>query len=361
MNRSFTFCLLVFLMLSAVAFAQDNPAPAPASAATQPAATEWTLPQQDDIYLLLPAGENIYYLCADHNKEPAGARKRYSTYMCFNTRTSGTTNVLLSIPGRFDPDKLMVFGFSLSPDRKFALMNVNSLSGSNLGGLYMVDLVKNKARKFPPTGGTWLGDELVVNVKDSKSRYTQLMRYSITGAKLGPLPICGQLRAADEQGKNLYVMADPKDLRKPLPEKDIASVAKPLMVDKDGKVTSEIAARPGGNMSVTSPNLKFCAADAAQNGNAAVRVFSLDGKKEWFLPEMMKTIYVGDEGDVLSISYAPVNGGNGSTLEYWDASGKKVWTGPQVSAAAFYDGKAYYVETVDSKVMIKTKTLVEKK
>jgi len=129
------------------------------------------------------------------------------------------------------------------------------------------------------------------------------------------------------------------------------------MVDKDGKVTSEIAVQPGGNMSVLSPNLKFCAAQK----DAAMRVFSLDGKKEWSLPELMKTLYVGDEGDVLCLSYAPVNGGNGSTLEYWDASGKKVWTGPQVAAAAFYDGKAYYVETVNSTVMIKTKTLVEKK
>jgi hypothetical protein len=357
MSTRFAWLVLVFLTISAAVFAQDKPVPTSAPAATQPAATEWTLPQQDDINLLLPAGENIYYLCADNNKEgatPGGPpiRKRYSTYMGYNTKTGSVSNVLLSIPGRFDPDKLMVFGFTLSPDRKLALMNVSSPSGSSLGGLYMMDLVKNKARKFPPTGGTWVGGELVVTVRDGQSRYVQLARYGTTGAKLGTLPICGEILAADEQGKNLMVVADPKNLNKPLTEEHRKDTAKPLVVSKDGKSVTEVTAPPSGNMSVLSPNLKFT---NAQKGGS-MRVYSLDGKKEWVLQGLMKVLYVGDEGEVLSLTYANGN----SLLGYWDNTGKKVWDGPPVGVAAFYDGKVYYIEAANPKV-IKCKVLVEKK
>ncbi len=285
-------------------------------------------------------------------------RKRYSTYMCFDTKIGSVSNMLLTLPGRFDPNKLMVFGFSLSPDRKHALMNVSSPSGSSLGGLWMVDLVKMKANKFPPTGGTWVGNnELVVSVKDGLSRYTQLARYSVAGARLGTLPICGEIIAADEEGKYLYVKANPDKLNKPLSAEDYKTAVKLLIVDKQGKVVFEVASPPNGNMSVLSPGLKFSNAQTAVNGQAAMKISSLDGKKEWVLPGMMKVVYVGDEGDVLSLTYSPTWG---QTLEYSGADGKKLWTGPAVSMAAFYDGKAYYTESANPKV-IKTKVLVEKK
>ena len=86
MNRSIGCTLMVLLTISTVAVGQDNLTPTSAPA-TQPAVTEWTLPQDDDIYVLLPAGDKIYYLCADRNKEAPSAPSDIPP-TCASTRRS---------------------------------------------------------------------------------------------------------------------------------------------------------------------------------------------------------------------------------------------------------------------------------
>ena len=90
--------------------------------------------------------------------------------MAFDTKSGDLSNVLTMIPGDVDVTKLAVFGFDVSRDGKYALMNVNAPADSKLGGQYMVDLAHKKAKKILPPSDTqrviWCGRQLIVPNRD---------------------------------------------------------------------------------------------------------------------------------------------------------------------------------------------------
>ncbi len=389
--------VILVAMLPLGAYSQDKPASAPAD---KTAATEWTLPQDDEIYTLLPAGDTIYYLCADKNQAqqtPGGPpiRKRYSTYMAFDTKAGSVSNMLTTIPGRFDPDKLMVFAFRVSPDGKYAAMDVHSDAGANTVGLYMVDLKARKARKILAGGDhqqvLWFGKELLLPAKKPSkapkappppanpggpvtitgnvqpSDLLQPQRYDTNGKRLGPLLVYGFPGAVSQSGDSYVMLANPKALNKPLASQDIMTLGKVLVINKAGKPTAEVPIAAGRGWTVIySPNLKFATTQACNMLNAKpvagmkfmplnAVVFSVDGKTVINFPEPtkpMQTIWVSDTGELLSKDITT------NDLIFWDTKGQKTWTLPGVSTVAVYKDKVYYIETANPKV-IKTKPLAE--
>jgi hypothetical protein len=396
MKSHLILCVMLAAMLPLGASAQDKPASAPAD---KTAATQWTLPQADEIYTLLPAGDMIYYLCADKTQKqqtPGGppVRKRYATYMAFDTKAGSVSNILTTIPGRFDIDKTAVFAFRVSPDGKHAAMDVHTATGSSVDGLYMVDLQTRKAKKILPAGDyqqmLWFGKELLVpNKRPSKApppapppaanpggpvtiiaqtpRFDLLQprRYDTKGTLLGPLLVYGFPFATSQKGDAYVMLANPKALHKPLTDQDDMSLRRVLLMGVSGKPISElpVAADRGWSL-IYSPNLKFGATQACNLTDAKpvagmkfmplnAAVFSLDGKTVINLPEPtkpMSPLWVSDTGQLLTKD--PMS----NELTFWDDKGQKAWSLPGVAVVAVYKDKVYYIEAASPQA-IKVKPL----
>jgi hypothetical protein len=397
--------LILTVILAAMlpsASAQDKPASAPTDKA---AATEWTLPQDDEIYTLMPAGDTIYYVCADKVQDPQTpggppVRKRYSTIMAFDTKAGSVSNMLLTLPGQFNPDKLQVFAFRISPDGKYAAMDVHSsaTTDSKIVGLYVVDLQTRKARKILPAADyqqlLWFGKELLVptrapakaaakapvnngpanggprqvTIQIPQHDLLQPMRYDTKGTRLGPVVVNGFPWAVSQNGDSYVMLANPNALNKPLASADVMTSGKLLVFNKAGKKTAEIPITPDRGYSVVySPNLKFGATQACNITHAKkvpgmgmplnAAVFSLDGKTTINLPEPSKpmgAVWVSDTGQLLSKD--PIS----SELVFWDNKGQKTWSLPGVAVVTVYKDKVYYIEAASPKV-IKTKLLEDNK
>ena len=396
MKNDLILTVILAAALCLPAYAQDKPASAPADKT----ATEWTLPQDDDIYTLLPAGDMIYYVCADKaqaQQTPGGppVRKRYTTYMAFDTKTGSVSNMLTTISGQFDPDKLMVFAFRVSPDGKYAAMDVHSDASASTAGLYMVDLKARKARKILPTADyqqmLWFGKELLlpakkpskapppaaappnpggpatITVQAPRFDTLQPQRYNTKGMHLGPLLAFGFPFAVSQAGDSYVMLANPKALNKPLAAEDIGTLGKVVVISKAGKPITEVpVAFDRGWALIYSPNLKFAATQACNLINAKpvagmkfmplnATAFTLDGKTVIDLPEPtkpMQPVWVSDTGQLLTKD--PMSG----ELTFWDNKGQKAWSLPGVATVAVHKDKVYYIETANPKV-IKTKPLAE--
>lgn len=397
---------LTVLFLTSAAVAQDTLAPTtpdpatkpsateaatPPETTSKPAATEYTLPQEYDIpFRLYPTDDAIYFCCADADQPqavPGGppVRKSYGTYMRYDLKTGAITNVLATIPGRFNPAKLKVCPFQISPDGKYAFMQVHSAAGTSLGGCYMVDLQKQTAKKFLPAAEqqfvTWCGNEIAMSVKvlaqkggmkgnvitvDSYN-LLQPVRYSVTGARLGNLPACGNVWGSNRAGDIIIMRCDPQAMKQPVVDNAKAQI---VMMTKEGKVLRPIPVSANAGYGVVySADLKYASAQGCNiigakqiPGRNAMPVnavaFTLDGNVTTIeLPEPEKAsaaVWVGDDGTLLT--KRPVS----EEYSCYSPKGQKLWTVEKVQAMGVWNGHAYFIQK-DNLKLIKVKPLTAEK
>ncbi len=364
----------VLLWLGAAALADDK------TAGTEPAAEQYNIGMDRDYFDLYPCGSKLYF----HSfpkvaKPPPGVRMSLiPTVHCLDTKTGKVVNLLSYLPVQCDVATTLAYGLVVSPDRKSAILCVDSSVFPAAAGVYMVDLVKQKGAKMlpllPPNRcfPGWLGKTLVMpdfgdyqmtqTTKQVQGRNGPMYEvgntvtghigqpkcFDVTGAQLQPLPVFGLPVAMSGTGDRFIVQADPKALNKPVAAADFGQVAKVLLMTPKGKVISELPLG-GARTNFYSPNLKFAAAQYAYmtvaKRSTDMCVFSLDGKTEYRIPEIVKCYWLSDTGQFVGITVLD------HVLEYWDASGKKVWSVQNVMSAAADDGKVYYVTMDDSKTI----------
>jgi hypothetical protein len=370
-------CLLSLLALAPWAIcASDPPASAPA---TGPASTQYSLPQERDMFDLYPCGDKLYiHSFPKHAEPPPGTRLHLiPSVLCLDTQTGDVFDMLGTLPVQTDPASTMCYGLVLAPNRKSAVMSVESESYAAIGGLYMVDLVKRKAVKMLPPGRynpMWLGKTLVVpnmgtyRIEQSTKvvpglngpmnevsntvtgKIGQPYCFDSKGAKMAPLPFYGIPVAASESGDSMVVLGDPKAMNTAIAAAELGEKARVLLVGKRGNLAAELPlSLQGARTCVYSPNFKFAAAQYAYKlnvqGSTDISVFSLDGKKEHRIPELLKCYWVSDTGQFVGITVLD------HVLEYWDASGKKVWSVPDVKTAACDGSKVFYAKKDDLKTV----------
>ena len=71
-------------------------------------------------------------------------------------------------------------------------------------------------------------------------------------------------------------------------------------------------------------------------------VFSLDGKVNIELQGIMQIIWLGDDGEALTLVPGAAQGG---AMTFRTRAARKVWSAPNVLTATEFGGKVYYIDS----------------